>query len=314
VLQSRRSFQILSITAVGGVVLLSACGGGGGTSGGGGAPTVEASGSGGSASGSTPSVSKDDALAAMVPQAIASDGKISVGTDATYAPSEFLAADGKTVEGFDVDLFRAVAQKLGLQAEFTSAPFGNIIPSVESGKYEIGVSSFSVTPERIKTVDMVSYYLAGTAWATKKGNPTGVAIDNACGKRIAVQKATTQLDDITKRDQECKSAGKPAITIDQYQGQDQATAAVVSGKDEAMLADSPVIAYAVKQTNGQLEQLGNIYEAAPYGYVTKKGEMPFDQALVGAVTALIKDGTYKKILDNWGVGAGAVTVANINQP
>ncbi|HEX5511924.1 MAG TPA: transporter substrate-binding domain-containing protein, partial [Actinomycetales bacterium] len=126
--------------------------------------------------------------------------------------------------------------------------------------------------------------------------------------------ATTQLDDITKRDQECKSAGKPAITIDQYQGQDQATAAVVSGKDEAMLADSPVIAYAVKQTNGQLEQLGNIYEAAPYGYVTKKGEMPFDQALVGAVTALIKDGTYKKILDNWGVGAGAVTVANINQP
>jgi len=313
VLQSRRSFQILSLTAVTGVLVLSACGGGG-TSSGGGAPTVTSSESGGSSSGSTPSVSKDDALAAMVPSAIASDGVISVGTDATYAPSEFLAADGKTVQGFDVDLFKAVAQKLGLKAEFTSAPFGNIIPSVESGKYEIGVSSFTVNPDRLKTVDMVSYYMAGTAWATKKGNPSGIAQDNACGKRVAVQKATVQVDDITKRSTDCTSAGKPAITIDQYQGQDQATASVVSGKDDAMLADSPVIAYAVKQTNGQLEQLGNIYEAAPYGYVTKKGSMPFDQALSGAVDALIKDGTYKKILDNWGVGAGAVTVANINQP
>jgi polar amino acid transport system substrate-binding protein len=313
VLQSRRSFQILTLTAVGGVLLLSACGGGG-TSGGGGAPTVQSSSSGGSSSESIPSVSKDDALAAMVPTEIASDGKISVGTDATYAPSEFLAADGKTVQGFDVDLFKAVAQKLGLEAQFTSAPFGNIIPSVESGKYEIGVSSFTVNPDRLKTVDMVSYYMAGTAWATKKGNPTGIAQDNACGKRVAVQKATVQVDDITKRSTDCTSAGKPAITIDQYQGQDQATASVVSGKDDAMLADSPVVAYAVKQTNGQLEQLGNIYEAAPYGYVTKKGSMPFDQALAGAVDALIKDGTYKKILDNWGVEAGAVTVANINQP
>ena len=86
-----------------------------------------------------------------------------------------------------------------------------------------------------------------------------------------MQTGTVQVDDITARSKKCTDAGKPAITIDQYQAQSDATAAVVSGKDDAMLADSPVGAYAVKQTNGQLELLGDIYESAPYGYVVDEG-------------------------------------------
>ncbi len=118
---------------------------------------------------------------------------------------------------------------------------------------------------------MVSYFSAGTQWATKKGNPAKVDPENACGKKIAVQTGTVQVDDITARSKKCTDAGKPAITIDQYQAQSDATAAVVSGKDDAMLADSPVGAYAVKQSNGQLELLGDIYDSAPYGYVVQEG-------------------------------------------
>ncbi|HEY6708142.1 MAG TPA: transporter substrate-binding domain-containing protein, partial [Actinomycetota bacterium] len=105
---------------------------------------------------------------------------------------------------------------------------------------------------------------------------------------------------------------KPAITIDRYQRQDQATAAVVSGKDDAMLADSPVLAYAVKQTNGQLELLGDIYDAAPYGYVIKKEQTDFAEAVAGAVKALVDDGTYKTILTKWGVDAGAIDNPAVN--
>ena len=91
------------------------------------------------------------------------------------------------------------------------------------------------------------------------------------------------MDDITARSDKCTSAGKPAIQIDQYQGQDQATAAVVSGKDEAMLADSPVIAYAVEQTHGQMELLGTVYDSAPYGNVVAKKDTAFAEALPDAV-------------------------------
>jgi polar amino acid transport system substrate-binding protein len=255
----------------------------------------------------------DQALAAKVPAAIKSDGKILIGTDSSYAPNEFLDTDGKTVIGFDVDLFNAVAAKLGLKTEWQSAAFDAIIPGILSGKYEAGVSSFTINDERKQQVNMVSYFNAGTQWGTKTGNPTGVQPDDACGKKVAVQTNTVQdTEDLPKRQDQCKSGGKPAITIDRYQRQDQATASVVSGKDEAMLADSPVIAYAVKQTNGQLELLGDIYDAAPYGYVVKKDQTDFAEALAGAVGALVSDGTYKTILDKWGVQAGAITSPAVN--
>ena len=275
----------------------------------------EKSNTGGGGTGTTAAApTVDEALAAKVPAAIKSDGKVLIGTDASYAPNEFLDTDGKTVIGFDVDLFNAVAAKLGLKTEWPPAKFDAIIPGVESGKYEIGVSSFTINPERKQQVNMVSYFNAGTQWGTKKGNPTGVQPDDACGKKVAVQTNTTQdTDDLSsKRQEACKSAGKPAITIDRYQDQGQATAAVVSGKDDAMLADSPVVAYAVKQTNGQLELLGDIYDAAPYGYVVDKDQTEFAQATADAVKALITDGTYKTILDKWGVQAGAIDNPAVN--
>jgi len=296
---SARSWRLL-ILGVGLALVLAACGEDGGE---GGSTTTTP--------GAAPAV--DQALAAKVPAAIKSDGKILIGTDSSYAPNEFLDTDGKTVVGFDVDLFNAVAAKLGLTTEWESAAFDAIIPGILSGKYEAGVSSFTINDERKQQVNMVGYFSAGTQWGTKTGNPAGVQPDDACGKKVAVQTGTVQeMDDLPKRDQACKSAGKSAIIIDSYQDQGQATAAVVSGKDDAFLADSPVIAYAVKQTNGQLELLGDIYDAAPYGYVIKKDQTEFAQAVADAVKALITDGTYKTILDKWGVQAGAIDNPAVN--
>jgi polar amino acid transport system substrate-binding protein len=236
----------------------------------------------GSGSGPAPSASADTSLADKVPADIKAAGKLAIGTDSTYAPNEFLDADGKTVIGFDVDLFNAVAQKLGLTTEWQSATFDSIIPGVNTGKYNVGVSSFTVNP------------------------------DDACGKKIAVQTATVQVDDLTARSKKCTDGGKPKITIDQYQKQSDATNAVVTGKDEAMLADSPIVAYAVKQTNGQLALVGDIYDSAPYGYVVGKDQTDFAQLISQALQALIADGSYKTILDKWGVTAGAITTPAVN--
>jgi polar amino acid transport system substrate-binding protein len=261
--------------------------------------------SGASSGSAVPSVAVDTALAGKVPAAIKADGKIVIGTDATYAPSEFLDADGKTVIGFDVDLYTAVAAKLGLKTDFQASKFDDIIPGVQSGKYEVGVSSFTINNDRKKQVLMVSYFSAGTQWAAKKG--ATINADDACGKKVAVQTGTVQeTDDLPARQKKCTDAGKPAITVDSYQAQSDATAAVVSGKDEAMLADSPVCAYAVKQTSGQLALTGSIYDSAPYGYVLKSDQQAFAEAIRDAVKALIADGTYKAVLARWGVDAGAL--------
>jgi polar amino acid transport system substrate-binding protein len=261
--------------------------------------------------GSSASTAVDAALVAKLPADIKSAGKLTIGTDSTYAPNEFLDADGKTVIGFDVDLFNAVAAKLGLTTEWQSASFDSIIPGVTSKKYNVGVSSFTINADRLKETTMVSYFSAGTQWAAKAG--ATISPDDACGKKVAVQTATVQVDDITARSKKCTDAGKAKITIDQYQAQSDATNAVVTGKDDAMLADSPIGAYAVKQTNGQLALVGDIYDSAPYGYVVAKDQADgLGAALEGALEALIADGTYKTVLTKWGVDAGGITDPAVN--
>jgi polar amino acid transport system substrate-binding protein len=128
-----------------------------------------------------------------------------------------------------------------------------------------------------------------------------------------VQTGTTQeQDDLPKRQAACKSAGKPKINLQSYKGQDEATAAVASGKADAMLADSPVAAYAVKQSGGALMTVGDIYDSAPYGYVVPKTETDFAAAIVEALKALKADGTYDSVLAKWGVQDGGITDFAVN--
>ncbi|MGB7982451.1 MAG: ABC transporter substrate-binding protein [Candidatus Nanopelagicales bacterium] len=272
----------------------------------------------GTGTGTDPSASapagavKDEALAAMVPAEIAADGVLTIGTDASYAPGEFVDADGTTVVGFTADLMDAVGAVLGLDAQMNNAPFDSLVEGVKTGKYELGASSFTINAERQQQVDMPSYFNAGTSWAVAKGNPLAITPDEACGKRVAVQKATVQVPDIEARSTACTDAGNAAITIEQFQLQSDVTAAVVSGKDDAMLADSPVVGYAIAQTNDQMELTGEVYDAAPYGLAVPKDQGDYTAAIQGALQKLMDDGMYLEILTDWGVESGAITTSEVN--
>lgn len=249
-------------------------------------------------------------IASLVPAEIAADGKLTFGMDTTYPPNEYMGADGKTLEGMSVDLAKAIVEKMGLTADFVSSPFDAILPAVTSGKYEAGMSSFTINAERMKVVDFVSYYIAGTAWAGPKGSTLDP--NNACGLAIAVQKGTVQVEDLTKRSKACTDAGKGAITINQYQSQQDAAASVVSGKNAGMLADSDPIRYAVLQSGGKLVTIGEQYDTYPYGIALKKDNGTLAQAFQKAIQAIIDDGTYGKILEKWAATAGAITTSEIN--
>ena len=262
--------------------------------------------------GSAPSVSvsQNADLASKLPANIKDAGVIKIGVDASYAPNEFLAADGKTVEGMDVDVFNAVAEKFGVKTEWQPADFSSIITGVNSNKYDMGISSFTINPERMKQVNMVSYFNAGTQWATQKGNPKGIDPDNACGKTVAVQTGTVQeTDDLPARQKKC---GSNKINVLSYKDQSQATSAVASGKADAMLADSPVVAYAALKSGGKVEALGDIYDSAPYGYVVPKDQAEFAQAIADALKEIDKDGAYKAALEKWGVQQGAISDFAVN--
>ncbi len=266
-----------------------------------------------SSSSSSTSVTVDPALAAKLPAKIKSAGKIVIGTDATYQPNEYLDNDGKTVIGMDVDLFDAVAAKLGVKTQWVPTGFDQIILGVTSGKYDVGVSSFTVNADREKQATMVSYFTAGTQWVTQKGNPKKVDPENACGLNIAVQKATVQADvDLPKRSKACTDAGKPAIKPIVDADQAKVTSAVLTGKADAMLVDLPPAISAVETTSGKLELLGKQYDSAPYGFVLPKAETDFGQAIVGALKSMEADGSYKAILTKWKTDGGAISDFAVN--
>src|SRR3954468_14735254 len=130
------------------------------------------------------SAEKVDSIANTVPEDIKSSGKLIVGVNIPYTPNEFKDESGKIV-GFDVDLMNAVAATLGLTAEYREADFAKIIPSIQGGTFNVGMSSFTDTKEREQTVDFVTYGSAGILWAQRPDNP--IDPNNACGKKVAVQ-------------------------------------------------------------------------------------------------------------------------------
>ena len=209
-----RNFRRFGLIAVGAALVLSGCGGDDG----GGSESA-------SPAASAPEVTADETLAAGVPAAIKDSGTLLFGTDASYAPNQFLAEDGSTIVGFDIDLGNAIAAKLGLAAKWENSTFDSLIVGVQNGKFNASMSSFTVNPEREKQVNMVTYFEAGTSWAVATGNPAGIDPADPCGKTVAVQKATVQVDDIEARNEECKTAGKPEVSIQQYGLQSEQNAA-----------------------------------------------------------------------------------------
>jgi len=252
---------------------------------------------------------KVDDIANTVPEDIKQSGKLIVGVNVPYTPNEFKDSSGKIV-GFDVDLMNAIASTLGLTAEYREADFSKIIPSIQGGTFNVGMSSFTDSKEREKTVDFVTYFSAGSLWAQAKG--AGIDPENACGKKVAVQATTVQeTEELPGRSKKCTDAGQPAIEIIPFDSQDAATNAVVLGQAQAMSADSPVTLYAIKQTNGKLEQAGEVFDSAPYGWPVAKGS-PLAQSLLQALEHLMESGKYKEIAANWGLEPGLIDKPVIN--
>ncbi len=248
-------------------------------------------------------------IANTVPEEIKESGTLIVGVNVPYAPNEFKDESGKLV-GFDVDLMNAIAGTLGLKTDYREADFAKIIPSVQGGTFNVGMSSFTDTKDREQTVDFVTYFSAGTQWAQKVG--AGIDPNNACGKKVAVQATTYQdTDELPAKSKACTDAGNPPIQITPFDGQDAATNAVILGQADAMSADSPVTAYAIKQSAGKLESAGEIFDAAPYGWPVAKGSA-LAQSMQKALEHLIESGEYEKIATNWGVESGMIDKPVIN--
>ena len=278
--------------------------------------------SGGTSSPSANGIAKVDSIANEVPSDIKSKGAVQIGVDATYLPNEGIDPDTGQIVGWDIDLGYAIGQVMGIRFVFNNADFSSIIPDIGT-RYDLGISSFSPTAEREKTVDFVTYFQAGEQWFVKTGGPQISGPADMCGQTVAVETGTTEEADaygfmgknpdgssIKGDTNNCKAAGKGDITVHSFTKQTDANADLLSGHSTIGWADQPVSDYQVKLSTGQLALSGKPCSIAPYGIALPKGSA-MGQALQDAIKYLIDHGYYLTILKKWNVQDGAIQSSSV---
>ncbi len=262
------------------------------------------------------SVKKDDALAAMLPPAIVSAGKLRVGSNIQNPPNNFYAADGKTPNGSEVDLIKAVAAKLGLTAEHSDMAFSSLITSLETGRVDVTMAAMNDTAERQQKIDFVDYFTSGITIMVQKGNPQGVkGPDDLCGKGVAVNLGSSQETYAKEQSQKCLGQGKPEVALSVTDSDTGNQNQLRTGRVAAILNDLPTAVYVAKTAGDgaffEVVPLAPI-NGGPYGIGVNKQNPQLSAAIKAALQALIDDGTYAKILTTWDIKQGAITKAAVN--
>ena len=249
-------------------------------------------------------------IAAMVPPEVAADGVLNVAANPPFAPFEFKNSRGDIV-GVEMDLARAVAGVMGMDFRVDDMDFALILPAVTAGSLDAGASGFTDNAERRESFDFVDFLYAGVQWAAQPGS--GVDPSDPCGLTVSVQRTTvSETDDVRPKSEACEAEGKEPLTVLAFDTADNAALAALVGRADAYSADSPVTAWAVERSDGELEMVGEMFDAAPYGFAVPKGS-PLANAMAAAMQHLIDTGDYARILNQWNIDTGLLDQALINE-
>jgi polar amino acid transport system substrate-binding protein len=244
---------------------------------------------------------KDLSLAA--PARIKSAGTFTVASDLSYAPMEFVKEGTNTPIGADVDIANCIAQAWGVKADVQNTPFDSIIASLTSKKVDVILSSMTANDERKKQVDFVEYFTAGSGVLVKKGNPQKInGIADLCGKKVAIQVGTVQLDEEAEQNTKC---GDKKISVQTFEQNTDTIQAVSTGRADAAMMDYPVAIYGASKVKST-EVVGEQFDTGNYGIAVRKDDGEVKSALDAAVKAMRDKGKYDAILKYWGLEAGAL--------
>lgn len=265
-------------------------------------------------------VQVDPELRALLPgELLAESTRITVGTESGYPPFEYTNEAGRIV-GFEIDLFDAASDRLGLKYTFHDMPWDSLVEELYASNVDVVAAAMSDTPERQVDSDFVNYYNDSDAIMVPAGNPGKIkTLADLCGRKVAVLGGTA-VEDYTSQqtalialnENECKT--KP-VAIMPFGTDADALAQVQAGKADAELTQWSTGVYNAKQIgSGDVFEVANteILNPTPLGFRFLKGDVELVRAYQAAVQSIIDDGTYAKILAKHDLSVGALETATVN--
>jgi polar amino acid transport system substrate-binding protein len=237
---------------------------------------------------------------------------LTICSDVSYPPQEYYDPPGsQTATGFDIELAKAIADRMGLQLAVVNQGFNGIIPALGAKKCDAIVSAMTISADRKKAVDFLPYFVAGESFVVKKGSsfqPTKLA--DLCGHKVAVEDGTAEKDEVNTS---LNAAGMPCaankVQLQVFGVDTEALAQLKKDAVDVHFTDSPVGQYEVKKDSA-LALSGSAIEVSPEGIAVRLGDAAMLDPIKAAFKALQDDGSYKSLLTKWGVQDGDIAKAS----
>ena len=246
----------------------------------------------------------------MLPNDITNDGTLRVAMALDYVPAEYLLDNGLPA-GYNVEIALAMGSIMGVQVEIDDVPFPDLSQEIGSSA-NIGISSLTITPERLEDFEMVSYMEVGSVFAVANGNPGKFNPQSPCGSTVGVLEESSQLKRLQVLNNQCTGEGESAIEVESLAQLSDIVARVIEGKIDAVFADSGVLAYMVEDTNGKMELIGEVVDVQAQGVAVPKDNEQLTVATQAALQHLMDEGYLEEILAPYSAGAMALTQAQIS--
>lgn len=314
---SNRRWRWGALVLAGALALMTACSSAGtGESGGGqtsaadagGGATSESSAAGATASEASGSVASTETLGAtdsaelnaLLPESVRQRGYMSAGTF-SFPPTTIITPEG-AYEGILSDLARQIEGYLGVEIRLENVSLDSLIPSLQSGKYDVGFGNVGVKEDRLEVVDYVTTHnLTVTGLTHADDDLAPQTWLDLCGVRVAALSGSVSAKLVPTHQEECKKQGKSEIELLTFKEQNQANLAVESGNADITLASSLGLNELIEKFPGKYKLTGT-FEEHLGGVIVAKQNPDRDaltEALAAAVNASIDDGSYRQIVEKW---------------
>jgi polar amino acid transport system substrate-binding protein len=257
-------------------------------------------------------VALTSAQAAELPEAIKQAGALRLTVNSTYAPMEYRDPATNELVGLDIDLANELAKRLGVKIVWSETPFAELIPSLQTKRADFIISGISDRGSRRETADFIDYLTTGPQFFVLAESEAKAAID-LCGKKVGTTRSTSFPVEIEKwSKQNCEAGGKPAIQYVPGENSIDVRNQLKQGRIDAAVQGSETLPYAQSQETGKYRVVGEPFSIGYQGIMFRKDDAALREVVTQRLTAMIADGSYKAILDKYGLGANAVAQPMMN--
>ena len=252
------------------------------------------------------------AEAAELPEQVKQAGEVRLTVNSTYAPMEYRDPATDQLVGLDIDLANEIAKRLGVKIVWSETPFAELIPSLQTKRADFIISGISDRGSRRETADFVDYLTTGPQFFVLAESAAQSAAD-LCGKRIGTTRSTSFPIEIEKwSKQNCEAGGKPAVQYVPGENSIDVRNQLKQGRIDAAVQGSETLPYAQSQEAGKYRIIGEPLATGYQGIMFRKDDAALREAVTQHLAAMIADGSYKAILDKYGLGANAVPKPMLN--